>query len=95
MKSLLKQNLSRKRSRVVGFPAGLVLLLIILMGLSVSEVFYETRFASASSHLGILGRPAPELNLNNWIDADGEQRAPIQLSDNRGKVIYLYFFQDW
>jgi hypothetical protein len=91
-----KRDLSRKLSGVVGFPTGLVLLLIIMMCLSASEVFfYEIQQASASSHLGILGRPAPELNLNNWIDADGEQRAPIQLSDNRGKVIYLYFFQDW
>jgi hypothetical protein len=95
MKSISKRDLSRKLSRVVGFPTGLVLLLIIMMSLSASEVLYEIQQASASSHLGILGRPAPELNLNNWIDADGEQRAPIQLSDNRGKVIYLYFFQDW
>jgi len=95
MKSLSKRDLRKKLSRVVGFPEGSVLLLIILMSLSVSEVLYETQLASANFHLGILGRPAPELNLNNWIDADGEQRAPIQLSDNRGKVIYLYFFQDW
>jgi hypothetical protein len=76
MKSMSKRDLSRKLSGVVGFPTGLVLLLIIMMCLSASEVFYEIQQASASSHLGILGRPAPELNLNNWIDADGEQRAP-------------------
>ena len=78
-----------------GFPGGLVLLLFILMSLFVSEVLYETKPALAHSHLGILGRRAPELNLDNWISADGLQRAPIRISDFRGKVIYLYFFQDW
>ena len=77
------------------FPGGLVFLLTILMSLYVSEVIYETKPAAAHSHLGILGRRAPELNLDNWIDADGKPRAPIQLGDYRGKVIYLYFFQDW
>jgi peroxiredoxin len=51
--------------------------------------------ASASGHLGILGQRAPELNLNNWIDAGGKKMPSIRLSDYRGKVIYLYFFQDW
>ena len=86
------------RSRLIrhaGLPAGLFVLLIILVSLSVSEVLYETQLASASSHLGILGRPAPELNLNNWIDADGKKTGPIYLGDYRDKVIYLYFFQDW
>lgn len=78
-----------------GFPGGFVLLLTILMSLFVSEVLYETKPASAHSHLGILGRRAPELNLDNWISADGLQGASIRISDFRGKVIYLYFFQDW
>lgn len=51
--------------------------------------------ASADSHLGILGQAAPELKLNTWIDGNGKKIAPIQLSDYRGKVVYLYFFQDW
>jgi hypothetical protein len=92
MKSLSKRDLRRKLSRVVGFPAGLVLL---LMSFSVFEDPFEIQSVSASSHLGILGRQAPELNLNNWIDADGKKTEPIQLGDYRGKVIYLYFFQDW
>ena len=51
--------------------------------------------ASAKTQYGILGRQAPELNLTTWIDGDGKQMDPIRLSDNRDKVIYLYFFQDW
>ena len=51
--------------------------------------------ASASTQYGILGRPAPELELNTWIDGNGKPMDPIKLRDYRGKVIYLYFFQDW
>ncbi len=33
--------------------------------------------------------------MNTWIDGRGEKTAPIQIRAYRGKVIYLYFFQDW
>ncbi len=51
--------------------------------------------ASANSQYGILGRQAPELNLNTWIDGAGNPMDSIKLRDYRGKVIFLYFFQDW
>lgn len=51
--------------------------------------------ASAQTQHGILGRQAPELNLTTWIDGDGKQMDPVKLIDYRGKVIFLYFFQDW
>ena len=51
--------------------------------------------ASATNHLGILGRTAPELELETWIDGNGAEVEPIRLEDYRGKVVYLYFFQDW
>jgi len=51
--------------------------------------------ATAHMHYGIQGQQAPELNLTGWIDGDGNRIDPIQLSSYRGKVIYLYFFQDW
>lgn len=51
--------------------------------------------ASASSQLGILGQQAPEPELNSWIDENGKPTDPLKLQDYRGKVIYLYFFQDW
>jgi len=50
---------------------------------------------SASTQYGILGRQAPELELNTWIDGSGKPMDPVKLGDYRGKVIYLYFFQDW
>ena len=51
--------------------------------------------ASANTQHGILGRQAPELNLNTWIDGAGNPMDPIKLKDYRGNVIFLYFFQDW
>ena len=51
--------------------------------------------ASEDSRYGILGQPAPELDLTDWIDGEGRPMNPIRLSGLKGKVIYLYFFQDW
>jgi len=51
--------------------------------------------ASADTQYGILGRQAPEMDLNTWIDGNGKPMDPLRLEDYRGKVIYLYFFQDW
>ena len=51
--------------------------------------------ASANTQYGILGQQAPELNLTTWIDGAGNPIDPIKLKDYRGKVIFLYFFQDW
>ena len=51
--------------------------------------------ASANTQYGILGRQAPEMDLNTWIDGNGKPMDPLKLSDYRGKVVYLYFFQDW
>jgi len=51
--------------------------------------------ATGHMHYGIQGQQAPELNLTDWIDGDGNRIDPIHLSSHRGKVIYLYFFQDW
>jgi len=51
--------------------------------------------AIASTQYGILGRQAPEIELNTWIDGNGKPMDPVRLKDYRGKVIFLYFFQDW
>jgi peroxiredoxin len=51
--------------------------------------------ASANTQYGILGQVAPELELNSWIDGNGKPMEPVKLKDYRGKVVYLYFFQDW
>ena len=78
--------------------AGVGVLLFLLStatGLLGPDTPIGTQPAGAESHLGILGQQAPNLNLNNWINGDGEKIEPIRLSAYRGKVIYLYFWQDW
>ena len=60
-----------------------------------SDTMIGITTASANAHLGIQGHAAPELVLNIWIDGDGKKMEPIHLKDLRGKVVYLYFFQDW
>ena len=73
------------------FPSVLLLTLFILA----AQAKIGIQPASAMSHHGILGSQAPELNLGSWIDGQGKKIAPIHLGAYRGKVIYLYFFQDW
>lgn len=38
---------------------------------------------------------APEFNVNNWIDANGNKIEPIKLSDFIGKFKIIYCFQSW
>ncbi len=50
---------------------------------------------NASEKYGILGKKVPELELNTWIDGDGNKSSSLKLEDFQGKVIYMYFFQAW
>ncbi len=43
---------------------------------------------------GIEGRVAPEIELDSWIDADGNNNF-WSITEQRGKWVYLYCFQDW
>ena len=84
-------NLKHTHSEAVSVTAigglmAILLLLSALLGVSPSL---------AQSPKGILGRAAPELELDTWIDGEGKAIQPVQLEELRGKVIYLYFFQDW
>lgn len=64
-------------------------------GSGCSGAIAETNHSPEQKRYGILGQPAPELKLSNWIDGNGNPTSAIHLRDLRGKVIYLYFFQDW
>jgi len=44
---------------------------------------------------GILGKKAPELTSNYWVDKNGNPVKEVLLSDHKEKVIYMLFFQDW
>ena len=76
-----------------------VLLVGIFLSISGDFIDSNTLFkipnASADAHLGIQGQLAPELNLSTWIDGNGKKTESVRLIDYRGKVVYLYFFQDW
>ena len=50
---------------------------------------------SSSRELGIAGTQAPELGNLVWFDKNGGKIAPVKLSDYKGKVVYLDFFQSW
>ena len=79
-------------------PAMLILSLSLMLMISIGYMLTPTmgiQTAAADSRYGILNQQAPELNLDNWIDGSGNASQPINLADHRGKVIYLYFFQDW
>jgi hypothetical protein len=86
------------RNRIFAASAGIGVLLFLLSvmdGLLAPNTPIGIQTARAESHLGILGQQAPNLNLNNWINGDGKKIDPLRLSAYRGKVIYLYFWQDW
>ena len=89
-------TLFRNRIFAAGAFIGIIWFLLSVMdGLLASKTPTGIQTAKAESHLGILGQQAPSLNLNNWIDGDGKKIASVRLSAYRGKVIYLYFWQDW
>ncbi len=70
-------------------------LMFLIGGFFDSNTPLGIQTASAKTPYGILGQPAPELNLSDWIDGNGVKTESIRLSAYRGKVIYLYFWQDW
>lgn len=47
-----------------------------------------------SAFYGIVGEPAPEWNVDTWLNLpDGQSH--LQLSDLRGQVVYVFYFQAW
>lgn len=51
-------------------------------------------FAQQASTMGIRGRPAPEIELDYWIDGDGKSTR-FSVADARGKWVFLKCFQNW
>ncbi len=71
-------------------------LIIILGAITIFlMVAGNSAIANAAGRYGILGQTAPELNLNTWIDGNGNTSSSLKLGDYQGKVIYMYFFQAW
>ncbi|GEM_PF-2059121 len=96
----MKQLRLRKKLIAAGFRSSAsirswTLLLCTILLLHEPSGLIGVTTATADMHYGIQGQQAPELNLTDWIDGDGNRIDPIYLSTYRGKVVYLYFFQDW
>lgn len=49
---------------------------------------------AASSGYGIVGQSAPELEISQWIDGDGEATS-FKLADHKGKFVFMEFWQFW
>ena len=43
-----------------------------------------------AAQIGLLGKPAPEININLWVAGE-----PVALSDLRGRVVLLEFWATW
>ena len=85
----------RISKRIKSKQAGFAGVLLICAGLTLIFGGSGIQPAAADTQYGILGRQAPELELDSWIDGNGKPMDPVRLKDYRGKVVYLYFFQDW
>ena len=92
---LQKDKFSKGAYLGTAIMGGLLFLISVLPRSFDSDTRIGIQTASASNHLGIVGQQAPALNLTNWIDGYGKGVEAIELSDYRGKVVYLYFWQDW
>lgn len=95
MKQIKIWNIQTVRFRGILKITAWMLLLGSIVFFHDSGAVFGLKSASANVQYGIQGQPAPELNLTTWIDGDGKQIDPIKISSSRGKIIYLYFFQDW
>lgn len=81
---------------VFGLILGTVALIVVSSyPIYAADGFDATAEDRVLARYGILNRPAPELELDSWIDGSGKPISQIRLKALRGKVIYLYFFQDW
>ena len=62
-----------------------------MQGLAIAE---DSAGTAIESKYGILGYEAPELDVDYWIDADGD-RSKFSIADSKGKWIVLKCFQNW
>jgi len=64
-----------------------------LLGLSSLALSHNVK-AQAPTKYGIVGRKAPELTIDYWIDKDGKS-TQFNVSDHQGKWVFLKCFQSW
>ncbi|MBX2867779.1 MAG: peroxiredoxin family protein [Acidiferrobacterales bacterium] len=64
------------------------------VGLAAASAIGSRAFAQSRSRYGIEGQLAPELELDYWIDKDGNP-SDFSVAGSRGKWVLLKCFQDW
>jgi len=71
---------------------------IILLGLFFCinhAACQEIGLKETKPRYGILGQQAPELSVQQWIDANGKEAEAYKLADFNGKFKVIYCFQAW
>ncbi len=69
------------RTRLIGFSILLWLLTVLPTG-------------AQNRNYGILNQPAPTLGVKQWMQLPADKEI-LDVSDFKGKVVYLYCFQNW
>lgn len=63
--------------------------------LSQSIAIDDFRMKETRPGYGIEGKKAPKLQIDRWVDAQGEPTVPFSIAENEEKFIVLYCFQAW
>ncbi len=66
----------------------------IILILSFGLFFTTALIAQPMGSYGIKGEQAPSFEVAKWIDGNGKS-TEIELSDYKGKVVYILNFQSW
>ncbi len=64
----------------------------IVLALILTTLLVPAGMVAAQDQPGILGQQAPSWTVDNWFNLDPGVES-IDISDFRGKVVYLFFFQ--
>ena len=91
-----------RRYRIVAMPTIMVLNAEGVPIVSVRGTLGPRRFVQVLDEAlkrsarkpGVLGQPAPELGVTTWFNLPPGQDA-LDITDFRGKVVYLFAFQSW
>lgn len=65
-----------------------------ILTLGASSALINKPLIAAPKGYGIVGRKAPELRVDYWIDEQGKE-TQFKLSDHQGKWVFLKCFQSW
>ena len=68
--------------------------LTLLMTLLMAICLTATGASANSVRLGILNQPAPAWSVTDWLHLP-KGKTTLDISDFKGKVVYLYCFQSW